>query len=75
MRSVARLFFSIKGKYPETFGRFPGIKFGGKMINNLRNADDTVLIAENEKDLQILLDIVVKDSHKKGLELNCKRRK
>jgi len=52
---------------------FPGIKFGGKMINNLRYADDTVLIAENEKDLQILLDIVVKESHKKGLELNCKK--
>ena len=52
---------------------FPGIKFGGKMINNLKYADDTVLIAENEKDLQILLDIVVKESHKKGLELNCKK--
>ena len=43
------------------------------MINNLRYADDTVLIAENEKDLQILLDIVVKESHKNGLELNCKK--
>ena len=32
-----------------------------------------MLIAENEKDLQILLDIVVKESHKKGLELNCKK--
>ena len=52
---------------------FPGIKFGGKMINNLRYADDTVLTAENEKELQILLDIVVKGSHKKGLELNCKK--
>ena len=44
---------------------FPGIKFGGNMINNLRYADDTVLIAENEKDLQILLDRVVKESPRK----------
>ena len=43
------------------------------MINNLRYADDTVLIAENEKDLQILLDIIIKESHRKGLELNCKK--
>ena len=51
---------------------FPGIKFGGNMINNLRYADDTLLIAENEEDLQILLDIVVKESPK-CLELNCKK--
>ena len=43
------------------------------MINNLRYADGTVLIAENEKDVQILLDVVVNESHKKGLELNCKK--
>ena len=42
-------------------------------MQTCRYADDTVLIAENEKDLQILLDIVVKESHKKDLELNCKK--
>ncbi|GFN86605.1 endonuclease-reverse transcriptase [Plakobranchus ocellatus] len=42
-------------------------------INNLRYADDTVLIAENEKDLQQLLDIVKEESEKKGLELNRKK--
>ncbi|GFO09204.1 endonuclease-reverse transcriptase [Plakobranchus ocellatus] len=40
----------------------PGIKIGGSNINNLRYADDTVLIAENEKDLQQLLDIVKEES-------------
>ncbi|GFO28243.1 endonuclease-reverse transcriptase [Plakobranchus ocellatus] len=51
----------------------PGIKIGGSNINNLRYADDTVLIAENEKDLPQLLDIVKEESEKKGLELNRKK--
>ena len=37
----------------------PGIQFGGHSSNNLRYADDTVLIAETEEDLQELLDTVV----------------
>ena len=32
----------------------PGIKIGGRVINNFRYADDTVLIAENEHNLQNL---------------------
>ncbi|GFS25466.1 endonuclease-reverse transcriptase [Elysia marginata] len=51
----------------------PGLKIGGRMINNLRYADDTVLVAENEEDLQNLLDIVVRGSKKMGLELNSKK--
>ena len=42
-------------------------------INNLRYADDTVLISENEKDLQQLLNIVESKSKEKGLELNSKK--
>ena len=52
---------------------YPGIKVGGKNVNNLRYADDTVLIAENEKDLQALLDIIERESLKNGLELNGKK--
>ncbi|GFN73966.1 retrovirus-related pol polyprotein from type-2 retrotransposable element r2dm [Plakobranchus ocellatus] len=51
----------------------PGIKVGGQNINNLRCADDTVLIAENKEDLQKLLNIVEEESRKKGLELNSKK--
>ena len=51
----------------------PGIKIGGCIINNLRYADDTVLVAEKEEDLQKLLDVVVKESEKKGLDLNIKK--
>ncbi|GFO24342.1 retrovirus-related pol polyprotein from type-1 retrotransposable element r2 [Plakobranchus ocellatus] len=51
----------------------PGIKVGGQNINNLRYADDTVLIAENKEDLQKFLNIVEEESRKKGLELNSKK--
>ena len=51
----------------------PGIRVGGHNINNLRYADDTVLISENEKDLQQLLNIVESKSKEKWLELNSKK--
>ena len=53
----------------------PGIKVGGYNMNNIRYADDTVLIADNEKELQEMLDTVVRESEKKGLSLNKKKRK
>ena len=33
----------------------PGIKTSGRNINNLRYADDTTLVAENEEELKSLL--------------------
>ncbi|GFR75789.1 endonuclease-reverse transcriptase [Elysia marginata] len=50
-----------------------GIHIGGHIINYLRYADDIVLIAENTKDLQCLLDIVREESQKRGFELNSKK--
>ena len=51
----------------------PGIKVGGYNMNNIRYADDTVLIADNENELQEMLDTVVRESEKKGLSLNKKK--
>ena len=51
----------------------PGLKIGGKIINNLRYADDTALIAENQKDLQNLLNVVKNGNRKKGWDLNSKK--
>ena len=51
----------------------PGTLVGGYNINNLRYADDTVLIAESEKDLQSLVDKVRQESALKGLSLNQKK--
>ena len=47
-----------------------GFRVGGTVINNLRYADDTVIIAETEGELQQLIDIVVRETENKGLHLN-----
>ena len=45
------------------------IKIAGRNINNLRYADDTTLMAENEKELKSLLMKVKMESEKAGLTL------
>ena len=52
-----------------------GIKFAGRNINNLRYANDTTLMAENEEKLKSLLMRVKEESEKNGLELNIKKTK
>ena len=53
----------------------PGLKMGGLKINNLRYSDDTVLLAENEKDLQEIAEKVKVESEKFGLLMNVKKTK
>ena len=43
-----------------------GIKIGGRNINNLRHADDTILMAESEEELKILLMKLKEESEKVG---------
>ena len=47
-----------------------GIKIAGRNINNLRNADDTTLMAESEEELKSFLMKVKEESKKFGLKLN-----
>ena len=47
-----------------------GIKIVRRNINNLRNADDTTLMAESKEELQSLLMKVEEESEKVGLKLN-----
>ena len=42
-----------------------GIKIAGRNINNLRYADDTILMAESEEELKSLL-MKVKEEHEKA---------
>ena len=51
------------------------IKIAGRNINNLRYADDTTLMAENEKELERLLMKVKEESEKDGLKLNIQKTK
>ena len=52
-----------------------GIKIAGRNINNLRYADDTILMAESEKKLKSLLMKLNEESEKLGLKLNIQKTK
>ena len=52
-----------------------GILINGVRINNLRYADDTVLIAMSEEGLQRLFNVVVAGSEQLGLSVNVKKTK
>ena len=51
------------------------IKIVGRIINNLRYADDTTLMAESEEELKSLLMKVKVQSEKVGLKLNIQKTK
>ena len=51
------------------------IKIDGRNINNLRYADDTTLMAENEEELKSLLIKVKEEYEKVGLKLNIQKTK
>ena len=49
-----------------------GIKIAGRNINNLRNADDTTLMAESEEEMKSLLK-VKEESEKGGFKLDIQK--
>ena len=50
-----------------------GIKIARREINNLRQADDTTLLAESEEELKSLLMKLKEESQKAGLKLNIQK--
>ena len=52
-----------------------GIKIAGRNINNLRYADDTILMAESKEELKSLLMKVKEESEKDGLKLDIQKTK
>ena len=52
-----------------------GIKIARKNINNLRYADDTILMAESEEELKSLLMKVKEESEKAGLKFTIQKQK
>ena len=49
------------------------IKIAGRNINNVRYADDTILMAESKEELQSLLLKVKEESEKVGVKLNIQK--
>ena len=52
-----------------------GIKIAKRIINNLRYADDTILMAESKEELRSLLMKVKEKSERTGLKLNIQKTK
>ena len=52
-----------------------GIKIAGRSINNLRYADDIILMAESEEELKSLLMKVKEESEKVGLKVSIQKTK
>ena len=52
-----------------------GIKFAGRIINNLRYTDDTTLMSKSEQELKSLLMKMKEESEKVGLKLNIQKTK
>ena len=52
-----------------------GLKIARRNINNLRYADDTILMAESEEELKSLLMKVKEESGKAGLKFNIQKMK
>ena len=50
-----------------------GIKIAGRNINNLRYADNTIIMAESEGELKSLLMKVKEESEQVGLKLNIQK--
>ena len=52
-----------------------GIKIARRNIDNLRYADDTILMAESEQELKSLLMRMKEETEKVGLKLNIQKMK
>ena len=52
-----------------------GIKIAGRNINNLRYADDSILMEESDEELKRLLMKVKEESEKVSLKLNIQKTK
>ena len=52
-----------------------GTKIAGRIINNLRYADNTTLMAESEQEINSLLIKVKEESEKFGLKLHIQKTK
>ena len=66
-------------KTPQVWQNFkkytPTPKTAGRNINNLRYTNDTILMAETEKELKSLLIKVKEESEKAGLKFNIQKTK
>ncbi|GFS27970.1 endonuclease-reverse transcriptase [Elysia marginata] len=69
--------FNLYSEYllQEAISEKSGILINGVDINNIRCADDTVILAESEEQLQAMLNRIVDKCKEYGMEINAKKTK
>lgn len=75
---ISPLLFNIYAEYiirASLQERPEGAKINGVVINNLRYADDTVVIGETQEQLQTLMNLLTEASYQAGLEVNVAKTK
>lgn len=66
----------VEKAFSESISDSPfGIRINGIPINNIRYADDTVILADSAQDLQSLLNQVNEESQRLGLKINITKTK
>ena len=65
--------FNLYSKNIIRIDEIEGIVIGGYNLNNLRYANDIVLIADSREKLQEMLDKIVRYSEEKGLSINLQK--
>ena len=50
-----------------------GIKVNGRFVNNIRYADDTVIIANSQEGLQNLINAITREGDAFGLKINTEK--
>ena len=54
----------------DELAEYEGVKIGGRNINNIRYADDMVMIADSQEKLQTLMDKLILECSRVGLRIN-----
>ena len=54
----------------ETLAVIGDFKIGGKIVNKIRFADDTAIIAKTQEELQDVVNTLVDNGRKYGMEIN-----
>ncbi|GFR82438.1 endonuclease-reverse transcriptase [Elysia marginata] len=69
--------FNLYSEYllQEAISETSGILINGVNIHNIRYADDTVILAESEEQLQAMLDSIVDKCKEYGMEIKAKKTK
>ncbi|GFR71731.1 retrovirus-related Pol polyprotein LINE-1 [Elysia marginata] len=67
--------FDLYSEYllQEAISKTSGLLINGVNINNIRYADDTVILAESEEQLQAMLDRIIDKCKEYGMEINGRR--